>query len=305
MKETPRALAFTLALILAETPAAAQHLVINELDYDQPSTDTNEFIEIYNPGTAPRDLGGCILYFVNGANSTVYSTIRLAAAGILPAGGYLVVKSSSVTADAGALTLPFPQDRDQVQNGAPDGVALVDTVTLTLLDALSYEGSVTSAQLPWIGTVSLVEGTATGAVDAGAVGSLARIPNGKDTDNASADWQFTSTVTPGAANISTGTAIDPFREAGGNQLGQFVLYQNHPNPFNSTTIFRYELPAVSTVRLSVFDINGREIAILANGKELAGVHAVTFDASTMASGAYFIRIVAGDFVGTRKMELIK
>jgi len=305
MKRTPHTLAFTLSLILAATPATAQHLVINELDYDQPSTDTNEFIEIYNPGTAPQDLGRMVLYFVNGANSTVYSTIRLAAAGTLPAGGYLVVKSSSVTADAGAITLSFPQDQDQIQNGAPDGVALVDTVALTLLDALSYEGSVTSVQIPWIGTVSLVEGTATGAADVGAVGSLVRTPDGKDTDNASADWQFTSTVTPGAANASTGTAIDPFGEAGGNQPGQFALYQNHPNPFNPSTVVCYELPVVSTVRLSVFDINGREIAILVNGREFAGVHTVTFDASTMASGAYFIRLVAGDFVVTRKMELIK
>jgi len=91
------------------------------------------------------------------------------------------------------------------QNGAPDGVALIDTATSTLLDALSYEGEITSATID--GQVyNLVEGTALGAdvADSNAVdGSLSRLPDGTDSGNAASDWTFTTTATPGVANVES------------------------------------------------------------------------------------------------------
>ena len=90
---------------------------------------------------------------------------------------------------------------DAVQNGSPDGMLLVNTSTMTVIDELSYEGSVTVV-LPGFGTVNLVEGSPTTATDLNAgTGSIARIPNGVDSNNAAADWVFTTTLTPGAANI--------------------------------------------------------------------------------------------------------
>ena len=91
------------------------------------------------------------------------------------------------------------------QNGAPDGLALVDTSQDALLDALSYEGAIRSAT---IGTkvFDLVEGTLlpVDVADSNTVdGTLARIPDGADTDNAATDWAFTTTPTPGAANVET------------------------------------------------------------------------------------------------------
>jgi len=91
----------------------------------------------------------------------------------------------------------------ELQNGAPDGVALVNTATSTLLDALSYEGAITAAQIDGT-THNLVEGTPLPATvaDSNTVdGSLSRIPNGTDTNNAATDWAFTTTKTPGAANV--------------------------------------------------------------------------------------------------------
>jgi hypothetical protein len=83
-------------------------------------------------------------------------------------------------------------------------VALVDAVANTLLDALSYEGAITAATIAGLfGTVSLVEGNALPFAVAdsnSAQGTMARLPNGVDTDDAAADWRFTSTPTPGAAN---------------------------------------------------------------------------------------------------------
>ena len=93
----------------------------------------------------------------------------------------------------------------EMQNGAPDGVALVDTATKALLDALSYEGEIHAATID--GQVyDLVEGTALPATvaDSNSVdGSLSRIPDGSDTDDAATDWVFTSTKTPGAANVAS------------------------------------------------------------------------------------------------------
>ena len=85
----------------------------------------------------------------------------------------------------------------------------------------------------------------------------------------------------------------------------FTLLQNYPNPFNPSTIIRFELPKSSEVRLSVYDILGREVSVLVNERRDVGVHEVKFDGSDLASGMYFYRLQAGDFVQTRKLLLLK
>src|SRR5207248_11117452 len=106
------------------------HLVINEVDYDNVGTDNAEYVEIYNPTGGDYDLTGIVLYLVNGANNTVYDTIDLSTLGTLPAGGYLVVGGAMVTVPASALKLDPGWTTNQVQNGSPDGMALVDTNAL-------------------------------------------------------------------------------------------------------------------------------------------------------------------------------
>jgi len=159
-------------------------LVINEIDYDQVGSDTAGFVEIRNNGDATATLDGIALVFVNGGDSTEYD--RVALTGTLAAGAYLVV----------------PKD---AQNGAPDGVALIDTTGKTLLDALSYEGSITSTTIDGQ-TYSLVEGAPLPAAvaDSNTVdGSLIRNPDGHDSNDAATDWAFTTTPTQGAANVLT------------------------------------------------------------------------------------------------------
>jgi hypothetical protein len=82
------------------------------------------------------------------------------------------------------------------------------------------------------------------------------------------------------------------------------LGQNYPNPFNPSTTIKFELPRASEVRLSVFDILGREVSVLVNERRDAGVHEVKFDGTGLASGAYFYRLQVGDFVQARKLMLV-
>ena len=85
----------------------------------------------------------------------------------------------------------------------------------------------------------------------------------------------------------------------------FNLEQNFPNPFNPSTTIKYELPIASLVSLTVFDVLGREVCVLVNDRGDAGVHEVKFDGSNLASGVYFYRLQAGDFVATKRLLLVK
>lgn len=186
--------------------ATPSNLVINEVDYDQPGTDGEEFVEIFNPTGDPIALANLSLVFINGQTNTEYSRVNLSAAGAeLAAGGYLVVASAGIVASVspGAMVIQFPGATSQIQNGSPDGIVLFNTVTNTVIDALSYAGSIVAATITGApGLYNLVEGSAATAIDSGSVpGSLSRLPNGLDTNNALADWGFTSTSTPGAPNV--------------------------------------------------------------------------------------------------------
>lgn len=178
------------------------HVVINEVDYDQPGGDAAEFIELFNPGITAVDLTGMDLVRINGASGGSEYGGRIALTGSLAPGEYLVIASAGVTTPAGVRRIAFPGSADQVQNGAPDGLAVIHVASGDLIDALSYEGSITAVTIG--GRVySLVEGTATTAEDSNsAPGSLSRIPDGTDTDDASSDWAFTPMPTPGEANAA-------------------------------------------------------------------------------------------------------
>lgn len=92
------------------------------------------------------------------------------------------------------------------------------------------------------------------------------------------------------------------------QVGQvltFGMNQNYPNPFNPTTKISYSLPEQSYVQLKIFNILGKEIAVLVNGQQVAGNYSVDFNASGFSTGVYFAKITAGNYVKTIKMSLVK
>ena len=84
-----------------------------------------------------------------------------------------------------------------------------------------------------------------------------------------------------------------------------ALLQNYPNPFNPKTVVSGQWTVTSVVRLAVYDVLGREVAVLASGSYPAGKYAFTFDGSNLSSGTYFYRLTAGNFTAVRKMSLLK
>ena len=86
---------------------------------------------------------------------------------------------------------------------------------------------------------------------------------------------------------------------------EFRLFQNYPNPFNPVTQIRYWLPRATVVNLEVFDLQGRLVARLVQGRKPAGVYSATWDARALPSGVYFYRLTAGDFVSIKKLLLLK
>jgi hypothetical protein len=85
----------------------------------------------------------------------------------------------------------------------------------------------------------------------------------------------------------------------------FSLHQNFPNPFNPSTQIRFDVPEQTHVRLTVYDVLGREVKNLVNDVKEPGFHVVSFDGRALASGVYFYRINAGTFSATRVMVLVK
>jgi len=121
--------------------------------------------------------------------------------------------------------------------------------------------------------------------------------------------EFAETMTF-VSNMMVGDGFNAF--ALSSEVGQDVqpvvygLSEAYPNPFNPVTRLSYDLPADGMVNVSVYDINGRLVAELANGYMLAGTHPVTWDAGNLSSGVYVIKMLANEeHVSMQKIMLIK
>lgn len=135
---------------------------------------------------------------------------------------------------------------------------------------------------------------------------------------APSDGFFTSTAYYGAFDPVGPVWIDNWTALSNNRLvtgiegaeesalpAQFVLEQNYPNPFNPATAIRFSIPSAANVELRVYDMLGREVAMLVNEFKNAGTYQVGFEAGRIATGIYFYKLSAGNFTQIRKMLLIK
>jgi hypothetical protein len=101
------------------------------------------------------------------------------------------------------------------------------------------------------------------------------------------------------------TGLTGVSGSGNNTPSAFILGQNYPNPFNPVTKINYDIPKTAAVKLTVYDLLGREVKTLINELKNPGRYEVTFDGSNLSSGVYFYRINADAFSDIRKMVLIK
>ena len=121
-------------------------------------------------------------------------------------------------------------------------------------------------------------------------------------DSCFASWSVGGTnslnVTAGCGGTVTGV--------GNNGIPvSYSLSQNYPNPFNPSTRISYSLPKDGLVKITVFDVLGKEVTTLVNNVQTAGAYVFEFNASSLTSGIYFYKLEAGNFVDTKKMVLIK
>ncbi len=171
-------------------------------------------------------------------------------------------------------------------------------------DVKLWLGSSTMYELPakeWEGTSA-----GFGRVIAG-VGDV----NGDDVNDIAISEIHFGTPTPNCnlgkiyifmGDTSVVTTVD---EEGLIKPGSFELYQNHPNPFNSSTIITYTIAERSFVNLTVYDILGGEVTTLVRENKPSGKYSVEFNASNLPSGIYFYRIVSGNFTATKKLIFLK
>ncbi len=243
-------------------------LVINEIDYDQASTDTAEFIELKNNGSAATDLTGWTLELVNGSSGGAleYNTIDLS--GYTLAGGdYFVVCANPATVEN--CDLDSSPDTNFIQNGAPDAVAL--WFDGTLIDAVSYEGD-TGA--PY------TEGSGVGLEDDPGIeaAGISRYPDGTDTDVNHADLSLRC-ISPGAANVSGSgdcVVVEPNIDLVINEIDY-----DQPGTDAAEYIELRNNGDVAT------DLTGWTLALV-NGNGAADYKIIDLSGYTLAAGDYFV-----------------
>jgi hypothetical protein len=86
---------------------------------------------------------------------------------------------------------------------------------------------------------------------------------------------------------------------------EYTLEQNYPNPFNPSTTISYSIPKEAQVSLKIYDVMGREVVEVVNERQSVGAYNVEFDAASLASGTYFYKLTAGEFISVKKMVLLK
>ncbi|MEC8023958.1 MAG: lamin tail domain-containing protein [Myxococcota bacterium] len=163
-----------------------EKLVINEVDYDQPGSDDNEFVELLNVGDAPVALINYRLEFVNGANGSVYQNLELGTAPnpVLQPGEYLLVATQPLADNVILISW-------SIQNGASDGIRLMG-IAGNVKDSVSYGGVLSG----------VTEGLGGAPEDTGVVigEGISRCVDGRDTEQNSSDFKVTS-ITPGGPNF--------------------------------------------------------------------------------------------------------
>jgi hypothetical protein len=262
------------------TALALGSIVVNEIMYNaSASMDSKDWIELYNPQSTDQDIADWIIKDEDNTHAfSIPEGIKI------PAKGYWLLCGDTtafklvyptVITFSGNISFGF-SGKDQVRLFTPNGL---------LVDSVAYTN-----QSPW-------------PLEADGHGySLILLDPAKGhtlPENWNRSGQYGGS--PGRQNHLTGVEDQTERVL----PIHYVLEQNYPNPFNPTTRITFCIPINKLVTLKIYDLLGREIAVLVNELKQAGVYSVEWNAVGFPSGIYFYRLQAGSFTETKKLVLLK
>ena len=258
-------------------------LWVNEVHYDNDGGDTGEGVELAGP--AGTSLAGWSLVLYNGNGGGVYQTVALS--GTVPdqQGGLGTVW----TAVAG------------LQNGAPDGFALVDPAG-AVVEFLSYEGTLTAADGPAAGLTSVDLGVAeTGSTPTGH--SLQRVGEGAT----AADFAWAAPRSHSRGSINGGQTIgEPGARTTGAAAGPAALAASvYPNPALGRAVVSLRLDAPAEVAAEVLDALGRRVAVVAPAAFGPGFQSLDLALDRVPAGVYFVRVTAGARVAVLPLSVVR
>lgn len=255
-------------------------LVINEINYHSANDfDPEDWVEFYNTTSAELDLSNWV--FIDGSFGQAYVFEDNT---LIPSHRYHVISRN-----LSLFSNLFPEIHNvsgPINNGlSGSGEALfLYNSNSFLVDSLTY-----TDQAPW-------------PVSPDGDGPTLELIYPYLDNSAPDSWQSS----PGHGSPGSDNSMFTSNETKGSELPSSIdLLQNYPNPFNPSTTISYQLPVDSKIELKVFDMLGREVATLVNGRMEAGFHQITFNGSELASGIYIYRLNAGNTIITRKLTLIK
>lgn len=190
----------------------------------------------------------------------------------------------------------FPQQMMQLDNGnivvaafsSPSGLMILDS-SGNLIRSLTAVTGLRSVYLLGNGHYLTTNATGVHEIDSSSGALIRTVVTG-------ANYQYISLYTPGIVLSVNGNSALP---------EGYKLFNNFPNPFNPSTIVKFTVPEYTSVKLSVYDIRGKLISDLYNGKKNAGTYEISFNAEGLASGIYYCKLEAGNFSDFKKMMLIR
>jgi hypothetical protein len=130
------------------------------------------------------------------------------------------------------------------------------------------------------------------------------LPSGRITSVAIDSYGYLFAATPDGL-YRTIDQITSLKQEDSRQPKKYLLIQNYPNPFNPSTTIKYDIPEMNFITIKIYDILGRDVAILVNEEKLSGNYEVEFNGKNLTSGIYFYQLSAGNYTEAKKMILLK
>jgi hypothetical protein len=296
---------FAVAMLITNM-VNAQALVINEIDYDQPGTDSAEYVELYNAGPNPVNLADFKLVMFNGSTSGTgnvpYDSIQLPSQTLL-AGSYFVICGNS--GKVPNCNLSFTAATNCIQNAAsatsttpsPDAVCLKDVQQGNIIDVVSYEGDCIAPYLEVAGVPAGNSDTIVADSVLSRFYSIGRFPDGTDSNNNSVDFNRMCS-TPGAANVANATGcVTAIAEV--KSTMNILMY---PNPTRGLLHIDMTKDYFKQVKVSVIDILGREV-MTADLGDFDAIYSMNL--TELNKGVYIVKIQTATGSMLQRVELSK